>query len=97
MDEDGKPTQPTYHVSWECMATAYARRGSHLLLFSSGFIEVRNVDTGGLIQVIERRDVRPLRCGWAEHRMLVAATAGDAANDDGSRKENLVELIQHSI
>ena len=93
MDEDGKPTQPTYHVSWECMATAYALRGSHLLLFSSGFIEVRNVDTGELIQVIERHDVRPLRCGWTEHRMLAAATSGDASSDDGSRKEILVELM----
>jgi RHO1 GDP-GTP exchange protein 1/2 len=92
MTKDGEPDRPTYHASWECMANAFARRGSHLLLFSSGFIEVRDVNTGKLIQIIERHDVRHLRCGWAEHDVLVAATAGDAEKD-GGRNENLVELI----
>jgi len=90
-DERGMPADSTYYVPWECKATAFAQRGSSLLLFSSGFIEMRSLDTGKLIQVIEMGDVRPLRCGWMEQDMLVAAIQS-GSEGDGTRKQRLVEL-----
>lgn len=92
MDKDGKPAPLGYFMEWECKATVYAHRGSHLLLFSPRFIEVRSINTLKLIQIVEMGDVRPLRCGWMERGMLVAATASSAV-DDGSRKEKLVEMV----
>jgi len=66
-------------------------RGSYLLLFSPGYIEVRNVATNALIQMI-KGDVRTLRPGLKEQGMLVAATSG-GRTDDGTGKERLVELV----
>lgn len=66
-------------------------QGSRLLLFSPGFIEVRNVDTGALIQVI-KGDVHNLRRGLKERGMLIATTSG-RRTEDGAGKETLVELV----
>jgi hypothetical protein len=66
-------------------------QGSRLLLFSPGFIEVRNVDTGALIQVI-KGNVANLRRGLKERGTLIAATSG-GKTDDGTSMETLVELV----
>jgi hypothetical protein len=52
---------------------------------------VRSLDTGKLIQVIEMGDMRPLRCGWTEQDMLIAAIQS-GSEGDGTRKQRLVEL-----
>jgi len=91
IDKHGNPTGSQYCVHWDCKATTFALRGSRLLLFSSGFIEIRNLDTGSLIQVI-KGDVRTLRCGLTEGGMLLAAANGGTM-DDGSCIERLVKLV----
>jgi RHO1 GDP-GTP exchange protein 1/2 len=91
VDDHGKPAGSSYYVSWDCKATTYTLRGSHLLLFTPGFIEVRNLETGTLLQVI-RAVVRSLRPGMTERGMLVAAMNGNS-EQDGTRGERLVELV----
>ncbi|KAI0303762.1 hypothetical protein B0F90DRAFT_1816034 [Multifurca ochricompacta] len=95
IDKYGKPARSSGYISWECKATAYAHRGSHLLLFSPGFIEVRSIHSGKLVQVIEGNDVRLLHCGLAEQDMLIAAMTGDVEDARGL-SEKLVELVQTS-
>jgi len=63
------------------------------LLFSPGFIEVRTVASGGLVQVIEGNDVRLLHSGLTETDMLVAGMTGDVEDASGL-SEKLVELVQ---
>jgi len=98
VDEAGKPARSTYYIEWERKATAFARRGSHLLLFSPGYIEVRNIDTGklDLVKMVGVNELRPLRSGLTEGRSLVGVMTG-GAEDDGSRTEKLVELIYHGV
>ena len=88
----GKPARTNFYTEWERRATAYARRGSHLLLLSSVYIEVRNIDTGKLVQIVDVNDMRLLRSSLTEPAMLVAAMIG-GTEDDGGRTERLAELI----
>ena len=94
MNEDGKPSRSNYFVEWERKATAFARRGPHLLLFSPGYIEVRNVESGRLtlVNMVRVNGLRPLRSGLTEGVLLVGVLTG-GSEDDGSRTETLVELI----
>jgi len=92
VDEDGKPAGSQYYVPWECSASAYAHRCPHLLLFSSEIIEIRSVDTGAFIQVIEISHLRPLRCASTEQGMLIGAMPSNAEGD-GACTEKLVEVV----
>ena len=89
----GIPARLGRYIQWECKATAYAHRGPHLLLFSHGFIEVRDVASGRLVQVIEGDHVRLLHSGLTEMDMLVAGMTGDVEDASGL-SEKLVELVQ---
>jgi hypothetical protein len=94
VDQAGKPARTDFYIEWERKATAFARRGPHLLLFSPGYIEVRNIDTGKLFRMVEVNELRLLRSGLTEGRLLVGVVTG-GADADGSRTEKLVELIYH--
>lgn len=94
MNQAGNPARTDYYIEWERRATSFARRGPHLLLFSPGYIEVRSIDTGKLFRMVEVNELRLLRSGLTEGRLLVGVvTAG--ADTDGSRTEKLVELVYH--
>ena len=95
MNNLGKPARSRYYVEWERRATTYARRGPHLLLLSPGYIEVRNIDSGKLAQIVEVNDMRLLRSGLSEPGILVAAMIG-GTEGDGGRTEKLVELLYNA-
>ncbi len=92
IDKYGKPSRSASYIPWECKASAYAHRGPHLLLFSPGFIEVRTVASGGLVQVIEGDDLRLLHSGLTESDILVACMTG-SVDDASGLSEKLVELV----
>jgi len=95
VDQAGKPARTDfYYIEWERKATAFARHGSHLLLFSPGYIEVRSIDTGKLFRMVEVNELRLLRSGLTEGRLLVGVMTG-GADADGARAEKLVELVYH--
>lgn len=91
MDQAGQPAEANYYIEWERRATAFARRGPHLLLFAPGFIEVRDIDTGKLVRMVEARELRFLCTGLTDCSMPVAAITTNDSND-GSQTEKLVEL-----
>jgi hypothetical protein len=92
VDEVGKPARSNFYIEWERKASAFALRGPHLLLFSPGYIEVRKVDSGKLFRMVEVNELRLLRSGLTEGRLLVGVMTG-GAEADGSRTERLVELV----
>jgi hypothetical protein len=96
VDQEGKPARSTYYIEWERKATAFARRGPHLLLFSPGYIEVRNIETVRLIRMVPFSELRPLRSGISEGLLLIAVMTG-GTEDDGSRTERLVELKYRGV
>ena len=92
MDQDGKPARSSYYVEWERKASSFARRGPHLLLFSPGHIEVRDIDTGKLVRMVGTNELRLLRSGLTEGRLLVGVMTG-GSEADGGRTERLVEIV----
>jgi hypothetical protein len=66
-------------------------------LVSSQFIEIRNITTGRIVQVIEGVDTRLLYSGFSTDdkgdRILVAMR-GDKRGKDGSHADRLLELIE---
>jgi hypothetical protein len=97
VDHAGQPARPHYYIEWERRANSYARpsRGPHLLLLSSVYIEVRSIDSGKLVQIVDVHDMRLLRSSLTEPAMLVAAMIG-GTDDDGGRTERLGELVFQS-
>jgi RHO1 GDP-GTP exchange protein 1/2 len=91
VDQAGQPADSNYYIEWERKATAFARRGPHLLLFSPGYIEVRNIDTGKLVRMVEANEVRLLYSGLTDWLTLVATVT--TRESDGSHTEKLVELV----
>ncbi|KAF8206488.1 hypothetical protein K438DRAFT_1817292 [Mycena galopus ATCC 62051] len=88
----GVPSRSSGYIRWECKATSFAARGAHVLLFSSNFIEIRNVLTGLLVQVIEGRDVRLLHVG--DDGILVAMRGEH--DDEAGVSEKVIQLQETS-
>jgi len=61
VDKQGVPNRDAPHVEWEGTAESVAFHAPYILLFDTRFIEIRNVDTGRLSQIIPGTDVR---CVW---------------------------------
>lgn len=93
----GVPSRSCAYIRWETQASGYAYRGNHILLVSSQFIEIRNITTGRIVQVIEGVDARLLYSGPStddkDDRILVAMR-GDKREKDGSYADRLLELIE---
>ncbi|KAF7345363.1 hypothetical protein MVEN_01554200 [Mycena venus] len=58
---DPSPTRPVGTVEWEGTAERVAFHAPYILLFDTRFIEVRDVETGRLAQIIPGND---MRCLW---------------------------------
>jgi hypothetical protein len=61
VDRHGVPSRSVAVVEWEGTAKRAAHHPPYVLLFDSRFIEVRDVETGQLAQIIPGNDVR---CIW---------------------------------
>jgi RHO1 GDP-GTP exchange protein 1/2 len=93
----GQPSRNAGFIKWEVQAVSYTHRGVHVLLFSPQFIEVRNVMTGRLVQVIEGIDIRLLytpTTSNADDTILVSMRG--EADDDHSVSEKVVSLVETS-
>jgi len=93
VDHTGKPARSSYYIQWERRASAYTRRGAHLLLLSPGYIEVRKIDSGRLVQILETHEMRLLRSSLTDPVPIAAMIGG--TEDDGGRTEKIVELISN--
>jgi hypothetical protein len=95
IDKRGVPTRESNYIKWETKAISHATRNGHILLVSPEFIEIRNITTGRIVQVIEGRDIRLIYSGpyvGKEHPILVAMRGGKDDQDGVSDK--IVEMIE---
>ncbi|KAJ7756435.1 hypothetical protein DFH07DRAFT_820553 [Mycena maculata] len=84
----GVPSRSSGYIRWECKALSFASRGANVLLFSAGFIEIRSILTGLLVQVIEGQDIRLLHS--SDDTMLVAMRGEH--DDESGISEKIVDL-----
>ncbi|KAF7986494.1 hypothetical protein HWV62_31305 [Athelia sp. TMB] len=94
----GVPSRNCGYIRWEVKVNAFAHRGENVLLFSSEFIEVRNVKNGGrIVQVIEGKDIRLLHAGPAGTNgsgdTILFAQAGKKDDKDGL-SDNITEMVE---
>ncbi|KAG6877805.1 hypothetical protein C0993_003779 [Termitomyces sp. T159_Od127] len=85
----GKPSSDKF-IKWEKKADSFASRNDHIFLFSPRFIEIRNVASGVILQVIEGANIRLLHMGRPNEKPLVAMK-GSKDDKDGT-SEKIVEL-----
>jgi hypothetical protein len=84
----GVPSRSSGYIRWECKAMSFAARGAHVLLFSPNFIEIRNILTGLLVQVIEGQDIRLLH---SSDDAILVVMRGEH-DDEAGASEKVVEL-----
>lgn len=89
----GYPTRNRTYVCWETKINSWALRGPHVLLFSSqGWIEVRHISTGKLVQVEEAPDVRMLQVAEPNNGSLLLAIRGKDGKE--GLADRLVEMLE---
>ncbi|KAG6901795.1 hypothetical protein C0995_007821 [Termitomyces sp. Mi166 len=86
----GKPCRSAGFIKWETKATSFAHRGNYIFLFSSQFIEIRNITSGAIVQIIEGMDIRLLHPGRENDEPLVVMK-GSKDDKDGT-SEKIAEL-----
>ncbi|CCM01400.1 uncharacterized protein FIBRA_03451 [Fibroporia radiculosa] len=93
VNKHGVPCRSSGYLRWESKVTAFMHRGEHILLFSSEFIEVRAVDTGRLVQVIEGEDVRLVSRGLLPTDSTTLAVM-KAHEERNAAADKIVELVE---
>jgi hypothetical protein len=90
----GVPSRSAGYIRWETKATSFAHRGNHVLLFSPEFIEVRNVTTGRLVQVIEGTDLRLLHCEHKDDSDTILIAKKGRRDDQDGVSDQITELVE---
>ncbi|KAG8683708.1 hypothetical protein FRC11_013183, partial [Ceratobasidium sp. 423] len=88
----GAPARQSAFVRWETRATSVAFRWPYALLFSPDYVEIRNVETGGLVQVIQEREIRLLYPGPPYEGPILAAMRGE--DDAKGKTDSVVEILE---
>ncbi|KAJ7860483.1 Dbl-like domain-containing protein [Mycena olivaceomarginata] len=88
---DPSPTRPLGTVEWEGTAERVAFHAPYILLFDTRFIEVRDVETGRLAQIIPGND---MRCLWDGRGQ---ATSSNEQNLADHRNGVLQEARVHGV
>ncbi|KAG5650366.1 hypothetical protein H0H81_012481, partial [Sphagnurus paluster] len=93
----GVPCRSAGYIRWETNAAAFAERGHHIFLFSPRFIEIRNVITGLIVQVMEGADIRLIHKSPYKDKNddILVAMRGSKDDKDGV-SETIVRLTETS-
>ncbi|KAJ3783008.1 hypothetical protein GGU11DRAFT_848965 [Lentinula aff. detonsa] len=93
----GTPSRSSGYIKWESKIDSFAQRGTHVLLFSTQFIEIREILTGRIVQVIEGEDIRLMYAGPTpdNHEPILVAMRGEQDKKEGN-VEKIVELQETS-
>ncbi|KAJ6561073.1 signal transducer [Mycena vulgaris] len=77
VDRHGDPRRGAATIEWEGNAERVALHSPYILLFDSRFIEIRNIETGRLAQIIPGNDIRCLWDGRGVGSSIVATPGPD--------------------
>ncbi|KIY71515.1 Dbl domain-containing protein [Cylindrobasidium torrendii FP15055 ss-10] len=94
VDRHGLPVRNCGYMKWETKVQSYAQRGPHVLLVSEEFIEIRLIDTGRIVQVIEGKGIRLLYGGPGQDAVLVAMKGEH--DDAHGVSDKIAELLETS-
>jgi hypothetical protein len=60
VNKSGRRSRPNWLIQWEGEPTSFALHYPYILAFDAAFVEIRNVESGELVQVIPSNDLRSL-------------------------------------
>lgn len=60
VNRNGWRARPDWQIAWEGQPTSFALSYPFILAFETSFIEIRNVETGGLVHIVTGRNIRML-------------------------------------
>jgi len=60
VNRNGWRARPDWQIAWEGQPMAFALSYPYILAFEPSFIEIRNVETGGLVHIITGKNIRML-------------------------------------
>ncbi|KAG9296550.1 hypothetical protein G9A89_015142 [Geosiphon pyriformis] len=78
VNKSGWRSRHNWRIIWEGTPTSFALRDPYLLAFEPSFIEVRNIETGLLEQIIEGHN---LRCLYWDTRGNILVVTNDPSSD----------------
>ncbi|KAI8071775.1 CNH domain-containing protein [Gongronella butleri] len=61
IDKKGRRSRPDWLIQWEGHPTAFAFRYPYIIAFDANFIEIRDIDSGKIVQVIHGNEIRCLK------------------------------------
>ena len=101
----GIPSRSVGVIEWEGTAERVVLHSPYILLFDSQFIEIRHIQTGGLVQIISGNDIGCTWDGPADgrnrdsmkdpqvHVVMTNTVLTTVGNDGKAVAQNLFELI----
>ncbi|KAL1957717.1 hypothetical protein VTO42DRAFT_5560 [Malbranchea cinnamomea] len=66
VNRNGWRARPDWRIAWEGTPTAFALSYPYILAFEPSFIEIRHIETGGLVHVMTGRNIRMLHASTRE-------------------------------
>ncbi|TFK29596.1 hypothetical protein FA15DRAFT_663742 [Coprinopsis marcescibilis] len=93
VDKHGDPVRGAVTIEWEGTAERAAFHSPYVMLFDSRFIEIRNVATGLLVQIIPGNDIR---CIW-DGRFVSTRPGSEPLPDPQGRQEAKVHAVMTSV
>lgn len=66
VNRNGWRARSDWKISWEGTPTSFALSYPYILAFESSFIEIRHLETGGLVHVMTGRNIRMLHSSTRE-------------------------------
>lgn len=60
VDKLGRRSRPNFLISWSGIPSAFSHVGDYIVAYSSLFVEIRSMETGALVQVINTNNLRVL-------------------------------------
>lgn len=95
INKHGKPVRKSGYVKWETKADSFAHRNGLVLLISPHFVEVRDINTARIMQVIEGKDIRLMYSGpqMTKEYPVLLVMRGNKDDKDGV-SEKIVELTE---
>ncbi|KAJ7272700.1 CNH domain-containing protein [Mycena haematopus] len=94
VDRHGEPRRNGTTIEWEGNAEKVALHQPYILLFDPRFIEIRNIETGRLVQIIPGNDIR---CLWDGRGVTSTIVATPAPDGEPTVQEAQVHAVMNGV
>ncbi|KAI8980840.1 hypothetical protein BDB01DRAFT_836509 [Pilobolus umbonatus] len=77
IDKKGKRSDLSFLIKWEGQPTAFVYHYPYIIAFQHHFIEIRSIEDGHLVQVIQAQDVQCIQNSLKSNELFIAGKMAD--------------------